>query len=82
MMLAWGLAAGVGHAAPLQYQSAEASTIYLGAIAGQDWGRPLASGDLDGDGYDEVIVGASEGRCAQSRIRGAGRPGNARAGHR
>lgn len=38
----------------------EAGTIYGGAVASQDWGRPLASGDLDGDGYDEVIVGASE----------------------
>ncbi len=47
-------------AAPIQRQADEAGTIYLSAIADQDWGRPLASGDLDGDGYDEVIVGASE----------------------
>ena len=59
-VLAVGLAVGVGLAAPLQYQADQAGTIYLGAIAGQDWGRPLASGDLDGDGCDEVIVGASE----------------------
>lgn len=48
------------YAAPLLYDSVDAGTIYLGAIADQDWGRPLAAGDLDGDGYDEIIVGASE----------------------
>ncbi len=47
-------------AAPVQYSATDAGTIYLGAVADGDWGRPLASGDLDGDGYDEVIVAASE----------------------
>jgi len=40
--------------------STEAGTIYLGAIADQDWGRPVAAGDLDGDGFGEVLVAASE----------------------
>jgi hypothetical protein len=50
----------VARAAPVERPADDAGTIYLGAVAGQDWGRPLAAGDLDGDGYDEVIVGASE----------------------
>jgi hypothetical protein len=55
-----GLLAVSAMAAPVQRSADDAGTIYLGAIADQDWGRPLASGDLDGDGYDEVIVAASE----------------------
>ncbi|MHC4066532.1 MAG: autotransporter outer membrane beta-barrel domain-containing protein, partial [Planctomycetota bacterium] len=49
-----------GGAATPQRASTDAGTIYLGAIGGQDWGRPLGSADLDGDNYDEVIVAASE----------------------
>lgn len=59
-VLAVLLTAGAGWAAPPQRQADEAGTIYRGALADNDWGRPLATGDLDGDGYDEVIVGASE----------------------
>jgi hypothetical protein len=58
--LAISLTAGSGLAAPLVRSADESGTIYLGAVAGQDWGRPLAAGDLDGDGYDEILVGASE----------------------
>ena len=47
-------------AQPVEVAASDAGTIYGGAIAGQDWGRPLAAGDLDGDGYDELIVSASE----------------------
>lgn len=53
------LAASAG-AAPVERDSVDAGTIYLGPVADRDWGRPVASGDLDGDGYDEVIVAASE----------------------
>jgi hypothetical protein len=53
------IAAGA-QAAPVVRASDHAGTIYLGAIADNDWGRPIGSGDLDGDGYDEVIVSASE----------------------
>ncbi len=59
-VLAIGLAVGVALAQPLQRQANQAGTIYRGALAGQDWGRPLAAGDLDGDGCDEIIVGASK----------------------
>lgn len=47
-------------AAPVVRQSNNSGAIYKGAVADRDWGRPLASGDLDGDGYDEIIVAASE----------------------
>jgi hypothetical protein len=47
-------------ATPPEYAASDAGTVYRGAISGQDWGRPLAAGDLDGDGYDEIIVAASE----------------------
>ena len=46
--------------APVERSATEAGTIYGGAIADLDWGRPITSGDLDGDGYDEVVVAASE----------------------
>jgi len=51
---------GVAGAAPVEFTSEQSGTIYLGAIADRDWGRPVAAGDLDGDGYDEVLVSASE----------------------
>jgi hypothetical protein len=54
------LAAPLAVAAPLQRSNSDAGTTYLGALADLDWGRPVASGDLDGDGYDEIIIGASE----------------------
>ncbi|MBU0638862.1 MAG: FG-GAP repeat protein [Planctomycetes bacterium] len=54
------LVAGVALAGPTERLADEAGTVYLGPLARQDWGRPLVSGDLDGDGYDEIIVSASE----------------------
>ncbi|MBN2445542.1 MAG: FG-GAP repeat protein [Phycisphaerae bacterium] len=48
------------HATPRPYVSTDAGTIYLGAVADSDWGRPLTSGDFDDDGYDDVVVAASE----------------------
>jgi hypothetical protein len=47
-------------AAPIERAGDDAGTIFKGAIADRDWGRPVAAGDLDGDGWDEVIVSASE----------------------
>jgi len=47
-------------AAPAQWQTKDAGTTYLGAVADQDWGRPLTSGDLDNDGYDDIVVSASK----------------------
>lgn len=58
--LAVVLTAGAAWAAPPVRPADDAGTVYLGALADHDWGRPLAAGDLDGDGYDEIIVGASE----------------------
>jgi hypothetical protein len=48
-------------AAPVIRQSDDSRAIYKGAVADRDWGRPLASGDLDGDGYDDILVAAAEG---------------------
>ena len=59
-ILTVGLAACAALAAPLPREAHDAGTVYLGAIVGQDWGRPVTSGDLDGDGYDEIIVAASK----------------------
>jgi hypothetical protein len=61
-ILALAAVAAGGAAASIASErtAGEAGTVYGGAIVDQDWGRPLASGDLDGDGFDEVIVGASE----------------------
>lgn len=47
-------------AAPIVRSSDDSGTIYEGAIFDRDWGRPVATGDLDGDGWDEIIVAASE----------------------
>lgn len=47
-------------AAPIIRNADDSGAVYLGAVADSDWGRPVSSGDLDGDGFDEVIVGASE----------------------
>jgi hypothetical protein len=54
------MVAGQVPAAPIERASDDAGTIYRGAIGDNDWGRPVAAGDLDGDGFDEVIVAASE----------------------
>ena len=59
LLLVAAFASGAS-AQPVQSDSSEAGTLYGGAIAGQDWGRPVAAGDLNGDGFDEVIVSASE----------------------
>ncbi len=50
----------IAESAPVQRGSDDAGTIYLGPVADQDWSRPIGYGDLDGDGFDEVIVSASE----------------------
>ncbi|GJM26408.1 MAG: hypothetical protein DHS20C16_28230 [Phycisphaerae bacterium] len=57
-VLALGISSAIG--APIERASDDSGTIFKGAIADRDWGRPVASGDLDGDGWDEVIVAASE----------------------
>lgn len=46
--------------APIQYTVADAQTRYGGPVVDEDWGRPITSGDLDGDGFDETIVAACE----------------------
>lgn len=53
-------AATLVYAAPIVREADQSGAIYLGAVGDRDWGRPIASGDLDGDGYDEIIVAASE----------------------
>lgn len=58
-IVALGLAVSAASAAPVQLASTDSGTIYKGAIADNDWGRPVTSGDFDGDGYDDVVVGSS-----------------------
>jgi hypothetical protein len=45
---------------PRPAASADAGTQILGPTADVDWGRPLASGDFDDDGFDDLVVVASE----------------------
>jgi hypothetical protein len=47
-------------AAPVVRSSTEAGSTYRGPITGADWGRPVETGDLDNDGYDDLIVAACE----------------------
>jgi len=54
------ICAATAQAAPILRAADDAGTIYLGAIVDHDWGRPVAAGDLDGDGFDEVLVAAAE----------------------
>lgn len=52
----------VGHklaAAPPIRLSDSSETTYVGPTSSIDYARPIATGDLDGDGFDEVIIGAS-----------------------
>lgn len=46
-------------AAPPTRLSDSSGTTYVGPAAGVDYARPIAAGDLDGDGFDEVMIGAS-----------------------
>ncbi len=59
----WGLVGVIcaaASAAPVQKLASDAGATYLQAVDDRDWGRPIVSGDLDGDGYDELIIAASE----------------------
>ncbi len=47
-------------AAPVVRSSTDAGTTYRGPVSGADWARPVETGDLDGDGHDELIITASE----------------------
>lgn len=52
--------AGSALAGPRVAVSTDAATIVRGPGANLDWGRPLGSGDFDGDGFDELVIPASE----------------------
>jgi hypothetical protein len=45
---------------PLLLSSVDAGLRIGGPAPGIDWGRPIAAGDFDGDGYDDLVVAASE----------------------
>ena len=47
-------------AAPRPIDSVDTGAIIRGPVAGDDWGRPLSAGDFDGDGFDDLVVSASE----------------------
>ncbi len=59
MMLVLAATGGVC-AQPRLVESDDAGTILRGPVADVDWGRPLCGGDFDGDGFDDVVVAASE----------------------
>jgi hypothetical protein len=56
----FGTTHGLSHAAPLSPRHFDETTpgIHGGLDAFDDWGRTLASGDFNGDGYADLVVGA------------------------
>ncbi len=57
-----------------QWRSAVANTEFGGAVAG--------AGDLDGDGFDDVLIGAINGRNAATNVTGAAYAYSGRTGDR
>ncbi|HEY3831525.1 MAG TPA: FG-GAP repeat protein [Acidimicrobiia bacterium] len=56
----FGTRGGLSHASPLLPQHFDESTpgIHGGLVQNDDWGRTLAAGDFNGDGYADLAVGA------------------------
>ena len=46
--------------AAVERVATDSGTVFLEPVTDMDWGRPVASGDLDNDGYDDLMVAASE----------------------
>ncbi len=51
---------GTAALAAVERVATDSGTVFLEPVTDMDWGRPLASGDLDNDGYDDLLVSASE----------------------
>ncbi len=45
---------------PITRSAATSGTVFTEPVSDSDWGRPVASGDLDGDGFEDLLVAASE----------------------
>ncbi|HEY1741490.1 MAG TPA: hypothetical protein VGI86_22440, partial [Acidimicrobiia bacterium] len=56
----FGTRGGLSHASPLLPRHFDESTpgIHGGLVQNDDWGRTLAAGDFNGDGYTDLAVGA------------------------
>ncbi len=65
-------------AAPQVFTQEQAVLRIVSPTAGSDFARPLAAGDLDGDGYDDLVIGqsSSSGFARAYVIRGGQRAWN------
>ncbi|GEM_PF-2281612 len=64
---------------PIQKESSNANLIFAGANAADNFGIGLALGDINGDNYDDVILGASYALSDNNKRTGAGYVFNGRA---
>lgn len=68
----------LAHAAPQVFDSNQAGLWILTPQASSDFARPLAAGDFDGDGIDDIVIGQSNSPNVANVhvIQGASRPWN------
>lgn len=76
LLLATLLGSSVTLANPLIFPSNYAGLSIRGPGPGLDWGQPLAAGDFDNDGFEDLVIAASRAAAGESSrvfiIRGRG----------